>query len=230
MVNSRKPSSADQQELAPLPRLIMTYAPSVQRPWHALCWRLDQRLASVVQRQGDPTIAAIRLAWWDGVLVEQDPAKGAGEPLVEQWRNIAVPDAAQAAERLIDGWRILASPDVLADADLSAYAEARGGGLFGLLQVEGGAAVTGDVQRAGALWALWDLAGHMRDEAQAARAISIAREELAEHGGAKIAAGLPRPLRLLTTIALADVQAKRVPQGGFTLRHYARLLIAGLRG
>ncbi len=39
-----------------------------------------------------------------------------------------------------------------------------------------------------------------------------------------------KPLRLARAIALADVRAGRVPRGGFSMRHYARLLLASLRG
>lgn len=212
----------------PLSRLLLAYAPASQREWQGLCWLLDQRLAAVAQRGGDATIAAIRLAWWDAVLVDKDPAKGRGEPLVEHWRAIAPTGMEQAAGHLIDGWRALVAPEVMSDEDLIAHAQARGGGLFSLLASNVDGAQAGAVRDAGCLWALWDLAAHVRDEGLARRAISLARE-IAERSVPPAGRAL-KPLRLARAIALADIRAGRVPQDGFSLRHYGRLLLASLRG
>jgi phytoene synthase len=205
-------------------RLLLAYAPAPVREWQSLCWLLDQRLAAVARRGGDPTIAAIRLAWWDAVLVEDDLTKGRGEPLAERWRTIAPGGVAAAAERLIDGWRYLLQDEPLTDEELCAYGIARGGGLFGLL------AATDDkaFDSAGAVWALWDLAAHVRDETLAARAIAVARE-MAQAADVRLAGPELKPLRLALGVAMPDVRAGRVPGAGFTLRQYGRLLLASLR-
>ncbi len=215
-------------DLGALQRLLLAYAPAPARGWQGLCWLLDQRLAAVVQRGGDPTIAAIRLAWWDEVLVEEDHAKGGGEPLVEQWRAIAPAGAGAAAERLIDGWRLLLSPEPLSEDDLRDYGLARGGGLFGL--IAGG--VDEVLDRVGAVWALWDLAAHVRDEELARQALAAAR--LLADGARAGPDGRPdrretKPLRLAYAVARPDVLAGIVPAAGFSLRHYGRLLRASLR-
>ncbi|MBN8830857.1 MAG: hypothetical protein J0G94_09575 [Sphingomonadales bacterium] len=214
--------------LPPLPRLLLAYAPAVAREWQRLCWLLDQRLAAIAQRGGDPTIAAIRLAWWDAVLVERDAAKGGGEPLVEQWRTIAPADVETLAERLIDGWRALIAPEAMSDDDLTVYAGARGGGLFGLLAAGTTASGQGEaIDAAGRAWALWDLAAHARDEALARRALLLAREA----AGASVPRGRElKPLRLARAAVGPDIAAARVPEGGFSARHYGRLLLAALRG
>lgn len=207
-------------------RLLVAYAPAPLRAWQGLCWQLDQRLAAVARRGGDPAIAAIRLAWWDAVLVEDDRAKGGGEPLVEQWRATAPAQAAPAVERLIDGWRYLVSPDPLTETDLLDYGAARGGGIFALLaDVDQAEAV----RSAGALWALWDLAAHVRDTALAARAIAAA-QALGADAMAPLPGAALKPLRLARAIALPDVRAGRVPAAPFTARHYGRLLRGALRG
>lgn len=203
---------------------MVAYAPLAARPWHRLCWLLDQRLADVVRRATEPTIAAIRLAWWDAVLVEGDRAKGGGEPLVEAWRKTAPDGAAAFAEQLIDGWRVLLSMEPLTAEELTEFARKRGEGLFGLLAKNGGAGL-GD---AGAGWALWDLAAHMQDKVTAQAAIDIAARDFAH------TVPLPRlrtlkPLRLLHDLALADIKAGRVPEG-FEARHYRRLLWRSLIG
>ncbi|HWJ71440.1 MAG TPA: hypothetical protein VNS79_15455 [Sphingobium sp.] len=220
-------------ELGPLQRLLLAYAPVSARGWQGLCWLLDQRLAAVAQRGGDPTIAAIRMAWWDEVLVAEDHAKGGGEPLVEQWRAIAPAGAGAAAERLIDGWRLLLSPEALSEHDLRAYGLARGGGLFGL--IAGGMDEVLDAS--GAVWALWDLAGHVRDEDLARQALAAARalaDEAAAMSGNRVRDARPggragRPLRLAHAVARVDVLAGTVPPAGFSLRQYGRLLRASWR-
>ncbi|BAK67070.1 hypothetical protein SLG_23950 [Sphingobium sp. SYK-6] len=230
-MNGSPQSPGPELDLPPLQRLLLAYAPADARPWQALCWQFDQRLAQVVRRGGDPTITAIRLAWWEGVLVRQEKDKGGGEPLVERWRAIAPPAAAQAAERLIDGWRVLASPEALSAEDIAAHGLARGGGLFGLLAASAEPASGADAEplsRAGAIWALWDFAGHVSDAGLARQVLAVAGESA---GPASLPAGrLFRPLRLAHAVALPDVRAGRVPAAGFTLRHYGRLLRASLRG
>jgi len=210
-------------ELPPLAALLSAYAPPEQRPWHRLCWLLDQRLAAVVRRGGEPTIAAIRLAWWEAVLVEGDRSKGGGEPLVEAWRSIAPESAEPLVAQLIDGWRTLLGAEALSSQDLGDFGAKRGGGLFALLGGEAGQAAPDALARAGAVWALWDLAGHSGDPALAQAAIAQAAIAQGTRD-AKLPRGRAlKPLRLLYALARADVLAGRVP-GGFEGRHYRALL------
>lgn len=224
---------ASPPDMPVLARLLLAYAPADRREWQGLCWQLDQRLAAIIRRGGEPTIAAIRLAWWDDILVAGDRSKGGGEPLVERWRAIAPDNVGPEAEQLIDGWRALAVPELMSDEDLLSYGLARGGGLFGLLaRADAGAA--GQDQReaiaqAGSLWALWDLAAHVRDDAFARRALDVART-LLDPSVPKPRGRALKPLRLARAIVLPDIRAGRVPSEGFALRHYGRLLRAALRG
>lgn len=226
-MNGAQTPGLSQADLPVLPRLLVAYAPVPARLWQLLCWTLDQRMAAIARRGGDPAIAAIRLAWWDAVLVEGDLSKGSGEPLVEQWRSLAPRQAAKAAERLIDGWRYIVAEEAMTDADLRDYGQARGGGLFALLAED--EPDTQAISQAGSLWALWDLAAHVRDDALSQRALAVARELLGE--GRDIPTGrLARPLRLAREVVLPDIKRGTVPTGGFSPAHYARLLIASLRG
>lgn len=228
MVNPAENGAPALDDLPPLQRLLLAYAPDRRRPWHALCWLLDQRLAAIVRRGAEPTIAAIRLAWWDAVLVERDVQKGGGEPLVERWREIAPEGVETVAERLIDGWRLLAAPEPLGEGDLLSYAELRGGGLFALLAAP--EAADGEaVGQAGMLWALWDLAAHVRDTGLSARAMALAQSLPAAGKGGLPGASL-KPLRLAQAVALPDIAAGAIPSGRFSFRHYRRLLLASLRG
>lgn len=222
-MNGDKKMAEIQGELPPLPALLTAYAPSDMRDWHRMCWLLDQRLAAVVRRGGEPTIAAIRLAWWDAVLVEGDRSKGGGEPLVEAWRVRAPADAAPLTERLIDGWRTLLGQEMPDSDALAAFAAARGGGLFGLIAGRD----EDDLRAAGAAWALWDFAGHVSDPALATSALELARPWLAQCPALSRAAA-PKPLRLLHRLAAADIRAGRRPEGGFEGRHYRALLLRAL--
>lgn len=213
-----------------LPTLLLSYAPPEIRDWHRLAWVIDERLAHVVRTVREPGIAAIRMAWWREALAAHDLSKGKSEPLVEAWRARPRNAAAdQAVEQMINGWSVLADGGALTVGDMRAYAEGRGSGLFGLLTADGDGTCDENVGRAGALWALWDLAGHVSDAKLAAQAMDLA------HSYADQGSSLPKqcrlkPLRLARGIAQRDVVKGRVPLGGFGLRHYAHLLWIGLAG
>lgn len=206
-------------DLPPLARLLVAHAPRADRAWHRLAWTLDQRLAAVVRGAHEPIIALIRMAWWEEALVADDRTKGNGEPLVEAWRAAAPPDGMRAAAaHLIEGWRVLVEAQEMGPPELMRYARERGAGLFGLL------GVSGDAARGAAWWALWDLAGHVRDEALAGAAMACAADLLAGEDDVRPRV---RPARLALAVARPDVMARRVP-GGFSPRHYLRLLRAAL--
>ena len=203
-----------------LARLLTVYAADPARA--ALALAIDERLAGALRAAREPIIAAIRLAWWRDVLVKDDVSKGHGEPLVAAWRAWQPDESAREhVDDLIDGWSALANPDAPARATADVFSCHRGGGLFALL--------TGDssppMQAAGRLWSLWDLAAHVEDEELAKTAMETASEALA------IAHPLPKtaiscPARLALAIALPDIRSGRLPQKGFSLRHYLRLLKA----
>ena len=203
-----------------LARLLTVYAADPARA--ALALAIDERLAGALRAAREPMIAAIRLAWWRDVLVKDDASKGHGEPLVAAWRAWQPDEAAREyVDDLIDGWSALADPDAPARATADAFSCHRGGGLFALL--------TGDssppMQAAGRLWSLWDLAAHVEDEELAQTAMETASEALAiAHPLPKTA--ISRPARLALAIALPDIRSGRLPQKGFSLRHYLRLLKA----
>jgi phytoene synthase len=211
-----------------LPTLLLSYAPPETRDWHRLAWVIDERLAHVVRTVREPAIAAIRMAWWREALAAHDLSKGKSEPLVEAWRAQPRNAAAdQAVEQMINGWSVLADGAALTVEDMRAYAEGRGSGLFRLLTADGDSNFAEGLERAGALWALWDLAGHVSDVKLAAQAMDLA------HSYADLGYSLPkqrglRPLRLALGIAQRDVVKGHIPSGGFGPRHYIHLLWMGL--
>ena len=207
-----------------LPGLLLSYAPPETRDWHRLAWVIDERLAHVVRTVREPAIAAIRMAWWREALAVHDLSKGKSEPLVEAWRARPRNAAAdQAVEQMINGWYVLADGATLTVDDLQAYAEGRGSGLFGLLAADCDSYSIESVRRAGALWALWDFAGHVSDEKLAEQAMELARRYLDQGSGLTKQRRL-KPLLRAAGLARRDVEKGRIPMGGFAPRHYAHLL------
>lgn len=208
---------------SPLARLLLGYAPAAARGHHARAWVLDERLAAILQGGREPALMAIRLAWWRDALAHEDQSKGKGEPLIEAFRVAGL----TAFERemigaCIEGWSRIAGADDLSEADLRAYAQGRGGGLFGL--------IAGDdapgLMAAGAAWALWDLAGHVSDPELAQMCLLTAAGFVAHVDTRLIKAH--RPLRLALLVAAGDIRARRAPRNGFAFHHYARIVLAGL--
>lgn len=213
-------------EISPLARLLSAYA-GKDAARHRLLWALDVRLADIVRTTSEPLIGQMRLTWWHEVLSDDARTKGRGDPLVDAWREAAVgPDEGCLA--MIDGWEALLGMETADEAALRAYAEGRGGGLFA---AQTGALIESEpmLAAAGAVWALWDLSGHISDRQTAGKAISIARDYLpaaldgAWHRDWKasgIAFGLAR----------RDIMKGRSAPASLTPGLYARLLRIALVG
>ncbi len=209
----------DMQPSQPLARLLLGYAPRDARARHRLCWLLDERLAGVLRTVRDPSLAAIRMAWWRDALVNGDLSKGRGEPLIEAWRasGLTAHDAA-AIDAMIDGWSALIGDTPLSDDLLIAYAQARGGGLFDLLAGPDTAVSAPARRAAGSLWALWDLAGHISSAEAAAQSLRLAHRYQAEAVFDRTPQA--RVLRLATRVAAADMARTTPGPIRFGLRHY----------
>jgi phytoene synthase len=98
------------------------------------------------------------------------------------------------------GWAALLTDGPLGAADIQAYAEERGGGLF-----RHGAALLGDpdfpVEAAGARWALVDLARHSASDTEAGAALGAASRIVDETPWPKRL----RPLGMLSILAARDI-------------------------
>lgn len=166
---------------------------------------LDKRCGQAAQAASEPIIAQMRLAWWRDVL--SDAQAGKGEPLVEALRS--APQFAGAAPhlgRIVDGWEEWAVGGAQA---LAASASARGGGLFHAL----GAA--GESDRAGALWALWDMGG------REPKALELAQKYM----GQPLPRNLPASARILARLAQRGIANRR----GRPIRFTPGLYLAVLR-
>ena len=209
--------------ISALGQLMLGYATRDQRPLHRLCWALDARLAGVFRSVREPAIADIRFAWWRDALARNDQSKGRGDPLIDAWRSFGLAQTHRAyVEEVVDGWAQLVGQEGVDALVLTQFAEARGGGLFGLLADVAVLPADNPFRAAGAQWALWDLAGHIGQEGAAAACLAAAAsyEPLTLPTRAK----MPKALRLMVRLAQSDVRRGRVPRQGFALRHYLHIL------
>jgi hypothetical protein len=203
--------------LSALAALLSAYA-GRDAARHRLIWALDARLARLVATTSEPMIGQMRLAWWDEALTDDSGVKGRGEPLIDALRAIdATP--IPGLSRWLDGWEAM-----IGEADLHAYGEGRGGGLFHALA----GALPDWLAQAGMVWALWDMSGHVGDEQVAARAVAMARAHLLTEKPNWPAAW--KPLRIAYRLARQDVEKGRRAPAGLTPILYLRLMRIGLIG
>ncbi|WP_076068482.1 squalene/phytoene synthase family protein [Sphingomonas montana] len=216
------PAGAAEPAIDPERTLALLHVPAARRGAIATLWRLDARLGAVVATTTDPSIGAIRLAWWRDALTRLDDAAAPAEPLLQDVAAQLLPHVRGAElAALAEGWGAIVEgdPDMLDE-----YGRGRGGVLFGLAaRVLGGD--VGGAAAMGAGWALVDLGWGQRDAAFRAAALDAAERALAEWDG-RTPRGL-RPLGMLAVLARRDVAAgpdadRRVGSAGriaMMLRH-----------
>lgn len=186
-------------------RLALAYVPAPARAAIDALWRLDVTFASVLATGTDRTISRIRLAWWREALERLDEAPPPPEPLLRALAAHVLPAGIAGAELAVmeEGWAVLLSDAALAGDDLRAYAMARGGRLFRL-----SARLLGDpdfpVERAGALWALADLARHSAKSEEAQAVLASAPPQDPMRWPRRL-----RPLGMLAALARRDVERGR---------------------
>ncbi|WP_313809336.1 hypothetical protein [Sphingobium sp.] len=206
-------------DLSPLASLLSVYA-GEDAPRHRLVWTLDARFARLVATTSEPMIGQMRLAWWNDALTDESGVKGQGEPLIDAMRKLEMAPP-HGLSQWLDGWEAL-----IGEVDLLAYAEGRGGGLFRALA--GRDDIPSWLVQAGAVWALWDLAGHIGDGAVAGKAVAMARAHLLT--GKPVWPGEWRPLRIAYHLARHDIEKGHFSPPGLTPALYLRLMRVALMG
>ncbi len=178
---------------------------------------LDTACAQIARTVHEPLMAQIRLAWWrDGLQAETERAAHRSPEMDVLRAREGFGQMRPHLVAMVDGWEYLILFDGTdPDAMLTAYAKGRGGGLFAAF---GGAAQADTTD--GAVWALWDLAGHLGDEALAQKAVAIAGEAAAQPRAMR----MPRMLAMMAGVARHDVRRGRGAPPDLTPRLYLRLL------
>jgi phytoene synthase len=189
--------------------LALSYVPAKRRPAVESLWRLDAALGAVLAGGREPLISQIKLAWWREALHKLDREKAPAEPVLQAVAEHVVPTISGAElSELERSWAALLSEGPLAPADLDLYAE-RGRLLFrhSALLLGGGSA--NEIDRAGEVWALMDLARHSSEpDAGAAAAVAADRPHVTRRWPPAL-----RPLGMLYLLARRDIALGLEPQG-----------------
>lgn len=210
------------QGVGPLHRLVAASAGKAAKEAQ-LIFALDQRLADCWRLTNESMIGQIRLAWWrDALSGEAAP----GEPLATSLR--ALPQFETMRPHLIamvNGWEewIVRDESELREA-LLPFAQQRGAGLFLALGEAVGVHADGGGTDAGAIWALWDLAGQIREDSLRNSMLALAFELATGTRGRR--GRLPKPAAMLARLSRADVLGGRNPPMGMTPGLYLRTIVA----
>jgi phytoene synthase len=170
----------------------------------------------VVATSTDPSLGAIRLAWWRERLEDLDKAGISAEPRLQAIASELLPRGASGRElsKLEDGWMPLLDSFPWGDEQVKGL-KLRGRILFGIgARLLG--AIPSDVETAGQLWSLVDGANHCSDPASRALLLSEAAALAPSR-----ASSLIRPLTMLAALAAHDLrgQAGQMRRGLAALRH-----------
>ena len=142
-------------ELPPLLRLAVAYAPAPARPpWTALVL-LDHRLSRAVTGASSPLLAQLKLAWWRDRMRAPASSWPAGEPLLAA---LAQFDRERAAlESLVDAWEGLIGDEAGAP-EMAALGDARAGAVAGLARTLNCVADPASMTTLARRWSLPDVA------------------------------------------------------------------------
>lgn len=213
-------------EFPPFQALVVATMSEADRSLGRVAFRLDRECAQIARAAKDPLMAQIRLAWWRDGIGASELSSTHRTPDMEALRSAPGFKAARSGLiAIVDGWEEL----MLADSEqewaemLPRYAQGRGGGLFAAL---GGGIVE---SRAGAVWALWDLAGHVSEQRLAAPVLAAGLSACGEVDRRHFAS-LPRALKMLALPAMADIARGRGAPSNMNLSLYSRLLCIQLFG
>lgn len=161
-------------------------------------------MGEVVRTTREPMLGPIRLAWWRERLEELGQRGAApAEPRLRQVEQELLPRGVSGGDvaALESGWLRLFDPFPWT-AEASEAIWLRGNLLFGL----GGRILGGtneQIQSAGGLWALVDVARHCSDAASRTMLLAQARSFAERLGGVRFPVAL-RPLSILAAVAVRD--------------------------
>jgi phytoene synthase len=188
-------------ELPPVQRLALAYAPKAARPATLALLALDGRLAAVLRRRGEPVLAQMRFAWWRDVLGKpraEWPRGDAVLGLLGEWRDPA------PLVSLVDGWEGLLA-ETLEPETVDAFAAGRGQAFAQLAEELG--ARSDEAGVCGARWALADLAANIADPHERTMVVERAR---ALPPGQRLPRAL-RPLAVLAALATRSLDSGGTP-------------------
>jgi len=183
--------------------LALSYVPARHRGAVAALFAIDAAMSDVLRSTSEPTLGAIRLAWWRERLEELDVAAPPAEPRLRAVAAELLPRGISGRDvaALEGGWRRLFEPFPWG-VQVAEAIWFRGHTLFGL-----GARLLGEpsspIEAAGGQWALIDAARHCSDSASRAFLVGQGRTFAQGLSGSRFDAAL-RPLSMLGALAARD--------------------------
>jgi phytoene synthase len=186
--------------------LALSYVPVGFRGGVEALFTLDETLGQILRTTREPMVGQMRLTWWHEALTALDTAPPPAQPVLRALAAEVMARGVSGADLagMIDGWEVLLEPDPLDAAMLDLYAAQRGGRLFVLAGRILGAGPRDPLDRAGAGWALADLARHSRDAGAAALPRELAGAAL--HDAMRVRwSGSVRSLGAMTVSARMDL-------------------------
>jgi phytoene synthase len=204
--------------------LALTYVPLRNRGALAALFAIDRAMGDVVRTTKEPMLGPIRLAWWRERLEELDEATSApAEPRLQAVEREILPRHVTGHDiaALEGGWLRLFDPFPWS-IETSEAIWLRGNLLFGLagrLLRE----ADDQIQAAGGLWALVDVARHCSDASSREMLLGQARAFSQGLAGASFTSKL-RPLSMLTALAIRDCKRGEPFESEGTPRRVAAML------
>lgn len=206
-VTATEQSLIDAEDLPLEQRLALAYTPARLRPKLAAFFALDQRLARIVSKTGEPVLAQMRLAWWRETLGKQVIGRPQGDAVLDALGEYWNGDEA-ALVALVDGWEVLVAKEQVGPGELKHYASGRSLAYLRLFPTED-IDLAARIRMAATRYALADAASHLSDPGE--------RELFLTYGlgGSCPAVRLPRELRGLGVLEALALRALR--RGGRAL-------------
>lgn len=189
--------------------LALSYVPAKRRSAVEALWRLDAALGAALAGGREPLIGQIKLVWWRDALEKLDREKAPAEPVLQAVAEHVVPIVPGAAlAEFEQAWTVLLNQEPLSSSDFDDYA-ARGRLLFRFSATLLGDVSTAEVEDAGEVWALVDLARHSGEPDKMA-ALNAARERARPRHRWPVPL---RPLGMLHALARRDIEYGLGTQG-----------------
>lgn len=176
--------------------LVRLYWPVELRPAFDALFAIDDAMADVVEKASEPTLAAIKLAWWRDRLEALDQGEVPAEPRLQAVASELLPRGVtgEALAAIEPGWSTML--DEYPSRDLI---DTRGAAVFRAAAKLLNAPVDDELAQAGTLYSSWDLARRERSYAQLLLGPPIREMRF------------PREVRPITALAALAVRDMRRP-------------------
>lgn len=183
-------------------QLALAYAPNRIREHFSAIIQLDMALAHSAALVSDPFYGQVRMAWWRDQIVVLGSGTVVNDPVLISLERIILPIKPSAIQ-LVNAWETVFEPWPMTVESAHGHARERGEALFSMAAILADIPIAADINQAGRLWAMADLALHCPDQEIAAHMIEAARPAIG------IAKRVPRSMltfAILARFAERDIQ------------------------